>query len=222
MATLVLAWSQGVHSEQLSCPLQEVWALLSGCLGAQHPWSPWQGSKVHVLRKPMRLQCYISHSSPQGARSLQLLPSPLPKNPGSLCDNNNKNKNNKYLFFTLSVSAHMGVSVQEYVNVREVVCKSKGGHRIPWSWSHRQLWVVHMSCQEPNSSPLKEQWVFFATEPSCHLSKLGSLLRPGARPTSLQKSLIDALGTHSTPFCVQRRVGTESISMHPVLNRSDL
>lgn len=83
----------------------------------------------------------------------------------------------------------------------------------PLSWSHRQLWVVHMSCQEPSSSPLKEQWVFFATEPSCHLSKLGSLLRPGARTTSLQKSLIDALGTRSVPFCVQRRAGTEPISI---------
>lgn len=57
--------------------------------------------------------------------------SPLPKNPGSLDDNNNKNKNNRYLCFVLPVFSHTGVSMQEYVNVREVVCKSKGGHGIP-------------------------------------------------------------------------------------------
>lgn len=46
--------------------------------------SGFSGSKVYVLRKPMRLRCSISHTSPHGARSLQLLPSPLPKNSGSL------------------------------------------------------------------------------------------------------------------------------------------
>ena len=86
----------------------------------------------------------MSYLSPHHIRSLQLFPSPLPKNPGSLNDNNK-------FFFTLSVFVQTGVSVQEYVNWGKMSAKAKEGAESPELGS-QELWVVHRSCQAPNSS----------------------------------------------------------------------